>query len=197
MATTKKVKFYNVNAADCHVYGEVAELVGDRQGYLYVAAHSQRHAAEIVHEAAGVSGITAREFRPDVSPEKDLIDAGFLVEAGDLIVESLRHNRVVKVWVDSARLVAVRHHDRNTNTTSLLVEREVAYADVHTLQVALELVDSFSLPCGEEFQRPLGVWFQAALDDLTATVMVKPGEGLRPTTSSALEFAQRLVEQHR
>ena len=187
MATTKKVKFYNVGAADCHVYGRVSELIGGRQGYLYVAATSQREAADIVNKADGISGITSREFRPDLSPEKDLVENGFLAEAGDLIV----------VDGEDARLIAVRHYDKNTRVTSLLVEREVAYADVHTLQVALELVESFSLPCAEEFQRPLAVWFQAALDDLTATVMVPPGEELRPTTSSALEFAERLVEQHR
>lgn len=197
MAVTKKVKFYNVGAADCHVYGRVSELIGGRQGYLYVAATSQREAAEIVDKADGISGITSREFRPDLSPEKDLVENGFLAEAGDLIVEDLRHERVVKVDGEDVRLIAVRHYDKNTRVTSLLVEREVAYADVHTLQVALELVESFSLPCAEEFQRPLAVWFQAALDDLTATVMVPPGEELRPTTSSALEFAERLVEQHR
>lgn len=197
MATTKKVKFYSVGASDCHVYGEVSRLIGSMQGYLAIAAHSQRHAAEIVQEASGISGITAREFRIDTLPSEDLVNNGFLVEAGDLIVEDLRHEKVVKVEGDIARLIGIRRYDRNTGITTFLVEREVAYADLHTLQIALELVDSFSLPCSEEFQRPLGVWLQAALDDLTATVMVPPGEELRATTSSALEFAQRLVEQHR
>lgn len=195
MATTKKVKFYSVGAESCHVYGEVAALMGNRQAYLYVAAHSQRHAAEIVDRASGVSGITSREFRADALPDEDLVKNGFLAEAGDLIVEDLRHEKVVKVEGDIARLVGVRSHDRNTKVTTFLVEREVPAADLHTLRVALELVDSFSLPCDEEFQRPLGVWLQVALDDLSATVMVPPGEELRPTTSSALEFAERLVER--
>lgn len=197
MATTKKVKFYSVGAASCFIYGKVAELIGNRQGYLTVAANSKRHAAEIIHAAEGISDVTVREFGAESAPSEDLVNAGFLMEAGDLIVEDLGNRKIVKVDGDSARLVAIRHFDQNTRITSLLVEREVAYADLHTLQVALELVDSFSLPCSEEFQRPLGVWLQAALDDLTATVMVKPGEELRPTTSSALEFAERLVEQHR
>lgn len=196
MATTKKVRFYSVGAADCHVYGDVAELTGDRQGYLYVAATSKREAAEIVDQASGVSGITAREFNEvDNRAVGELHNSGFLVEAGDLIVEDLRHEKVVKVVDDTARLVAMRSCDRNTRVRTLLIEREVAAADLHTLRAALELVDSFSLPCDEEFHRPLGVWLQAALDDLSATVMVPPGEELRSTTSSALEFAERLMER--
>src|SRR5688572_3896879 len=169
MATTKKVKFYSVGAADCHVYGRVAELTGDRQGYLYVAATSQREAAMIVDRADGISGITAREFRPDLSPENDLVNNGFLTEAGDLIVEDLRHEKIVKVSGMSVRLVAVRHYDRNTRVRTLLVKREASQHDIGSLKYALErLGDPQQLLVDRCLVGSLQAWLQAALDDLTA-----------------------------